>query len=164
MVGASAGLGGMSDKFGDIDCEGCDSFAGQGEFHIGGFIGPRLALLGELQANTQTLSSSTFGGTEYLTQFGVMLAAQYWVTPQLWVKGGVGLAYLQIDWSAYSDGFIDDSSAPERGFALMGAIGYELLSARNFSIDLQGRLLNGSYEGIDNHVTAGSIGIGVNWY
>ena len=28
----------------------------------------------------------------------------------------------------------------------MGAVGYELLSARNFSVDLQGRLLNGSYD------------------
>lgn len=47
--------------------------------------------------------------------------------------------------------------------AIMGAVGYELLSARYFSIDLQGRLINGAYKGIDNTVTGATIGVGVNW-
>jgi hypothetical protein len=46
----------------------------------------------------------------------------------------------------------------------MGAIGFEILSARYFSLDLQGRFLNGSYDGIDNNITAGSIGLGINWF
>ena len=46
----------------------------------------------------------------------------------------------------------------------MGAAGYELLSARNFSIDLQGRLISGSYESFDQSVTAGTVGVGFNWY
>lgn len=165
--GFSLGLGGMSDRGGDIECANCDygTVSGQLSGHIGGFIGPRLALLGELQGNFQTLESDRLtGDTTVLTQGALMIAAQYWVTPQLWIKGGIGFASLQVDRSYYGDGIIDESSIPETGMAIMGAVGFELLSARFFSVDLQGRLLNGSYEGIDNNITAGSVGIGVNWF
>src|SRR5690606_21533069 len=54
--GFSLGLGGMSDRFGDIDCFDCDysPLAGMGAAHIGGFLGPRFALMGEFQVNAQT--------------------------------------------------------------------------------------------------------------
>jgi len=157
--GFSAGLGGMSDKGGDIECTNCDygTFAGQLSGHIGGFLGPRFALMGEAQANVQTLATDGFDDTT-LVQTALMLAGQYWLTPQLWIKGGIGFANLQVQDSA---GFV---SRPENGGALMGAIGFEILSARFFSIDLQGRLLNGSYKGIDNNITAFSVGLGVNWF
>jgi hypothetical protein len=165
--GGSFGLGGMSDRGGDIECVNCDygSISVQGAGHIGGFIGPRLALLGEVQLNAQTLKSDRFtGDTTILTQGALMIAAQYWLTPQLWVKGGVGFASLQVNRSYYGDGVVDESSIPEGGMAVMGAVGFELLSARYFSVDLQGRLLNGSYKGIDNNITAGSVGVGINWF
>lgn len=167
IFGGSLGLGGMSDRGGDIECINCDYGTASGQIagHVGGFVGPRLALAGELQANFQTLASDSFtGDTTVLTQGALMLTAQYWLTPQLWIKGGLGFASLQVDRSYYGDGFVDESTVPENGMALLGALGFELLSARNFSIDLQGRLLNGSYKGIDNHVTAASIGVGVNWF
>ena len=77
---------------------------------------------------------------------------------------GIGVANLQVNWSAYGDGIVDASTQPENGVALLGAVGYELMSARNFAIDLQGRLINGSYDGINNSVTGLSVGVGVNWY
>ena len=46
----------------------------------------------------------------------------------------------------------------------MGAVGFELLSARNFAVDLQGRLIQGSYNGLDDSVTSGTVGVGINWY
>jgi hypothetical protein len=46
----------------------------------------------------------------------------------------------------------------------MGAVGFELLSAQRFSVDLQGRLVAGSYDGIDQQITAASIGVGINWF
>jgi hypothetical protein len=162
--GFSLGLGGMHDDIGDIDCANCSDISGQLEGHIGGFIGPRLALMGELQGNAQTLDVGVDGSTETLVQSALMIAAQYWVTPQLWIKGGIGFANLRVDWSAYGDGITDASSEPENGLALLGAVGYELLSARNFAVDLQGRLLNGSYDGINNSVTGLSVGVGINWY
>jgi hypothetical protein len=164
MFGVNLGLGGMHDDFGDIECANCSAVSGQIAGHIGGFIGPRFALMGELQANAQTLSDSYDGGTETLVQSALMIAGQYWLTPQLWIKGGIGFANLEVNWSAYGDGIIDASTQPENGVALLGAIGYELLSARNFAVDLQGRIINGSYDSLNNSVTALSIGVGLNWY
>lgn len=162
IFGFSLGLGGMSDRGGDIECSNCDynTAAGEVSGHIGGFIGPRLALLGEVQGNIQTISSGLYEDTQ-LVQSALMVAAQYWVTPQLWVKGGIGFANVQVD-HQYWDGTATEPV--DNGMALMGAIGFELFSARYFSVDLQGRVLNGAYKGIDNSITAGSVGIGVNWF
>lgn len=167
MFGASLGLGGMSDRGGDIECTGCDysTVSGEGDLHLGGFLGPRFALMAEAQFNIQTLSSNQFTGeTSTLVQSALMLAGQYWITPQLWIKGGIGFANIQVDTSYYGDGVTDATTAPEHGGAIMGAVGYEVLSAPYFSIDLMGRLINASYKGIDNNVTGATIGIGINWY
>jgi hypothetical protein len=162
MFGGSLGIGAMSNSGGDIECANCDygTLSGQGAAHIGGFIGPRLALMAEGQVNVQTISEDQFGDTESLVHGALMIAAQYWVTPQLWIKGGIGFARLQVDHSYY--GVVDE--VPENGLALMGAIGYEVLSARHFSIDLQGRVLNGAYDTIDDNITAFSLGVGINWF
>jgi hypothetical protein len=164
IFGGNLGLGAMNDDVGDIDCTNCSDVSLQLAGHLGGFIGPRLALMGELQGNFQTLSVDGGGGTETLVQSALMIAAQYWVTPQLWIKGGIGFANLRVDWSAYGDGIIDASTAPENGVALLGAAGYEVMSARNFSVDIQGRIINGSYDAIDNNITGVSVGVGLNWY
>jgi len=159
MFGFSLGLGGMHDDFGDITCDNCDTVSGQVSGHIGGFIGPRFALMFEAQANFQQISQGVFVQDDtFLTQSAGMVAAQYWVTPQLWVKGGLGLANLQVSDNA------GNASVPENGTALMGAIGYELFSSRYLSIDLQGRLINGSYDSLNNNITAGSVGVGINWF
>lgn len=164
--GGSLGLGGMSDRFGDIECTDCtyNPLSAMVEGHIGGFIGPRLALLGEVGVNGQTVDARAGGETTTLIQSTLMIAAQFWVTPQLWIKGGIGFANLRLETSYYGDGIVDESSIPENGMAIMGAVGYELLSARYFSIDLTGRLVNGAYKGIDNTVTGATIGVGINWY
>ena len=38
------------------------------------------------------------------------------------------------------------------------------MSSRFFALDLQARLIEGSYNGLDDHVTSGTIGLGFNWY
>lgn len=165
LFGGSLGLGAMKDSGGDVSCDNCNTFAGQGEGHIGGFVGPRFALMGEIQGNVQTLTSDRFSGdTSEMVQLGLMIAGQYWLTPQLWIKGGIGFATLQVNRSYYGDGIIDESTIPENGLAILGAVGFELLSARSFSVDLQGRILNGSYDSINYQLTALSVGVGINWY
>ena len=161
MWGFSLGLGGMNENGRQVECINCSysTLAGQVSGHIGGFVGPRLALMGELQGNIQTLSTDGFDDTT-LVQSALMFAAQYWVTPQLWIKGGIGVANLRVEDSYYGT----VAEVPENGIALMGAVGYELLSARNFSIDLQGRLINGSYDSVNTNVSGASIGIGINWF
>lgn len=160
MWGFNLGIGGMHDRGGDIECVNCaySTVAGEVAGHIGGMLNPRLGLMAELQANVQTLEIGEFVDEDiYLTQSALMFAAQYWVMPQLWIKGGIGLAHLQL-----SDSY--DSAELDNGMALMGAIGFEVYSARYMSVDLQGRVLSGAYEGIDNTITAGSVGVGINWF
>ena len=158
--GFSVGLGGMSDNGSSItSCVNCDynPLAFEIDGHIGGMINPRFALMFEAQVNAQTIHSDAFGDDTTLSQGAAMIAAQVWLLPQLWVKGGLGFANLQTD-----DTFVTRDLG--NGGALMGAIGFELLSARNFAVDLQGRIIEGTYNGGDDHVTSGTIGIGLNWY
>ena len=158
--GFSLGLGGMHDDGSAITrCDNCDfnPLAGEADIHIGGMVGPRFALLFEGQLNIQTIHSDFFNGDTTVTQGAAMLAGQFWVLPQLWLKGGLGLANLQVD----DQFFTDDVGS---GVALMGAIGFELLSARNFAVDLQGRLIEGTYNSGNDHVTSLTIGLGLNWF
>ncbi len=159
IYGASLGLGVMKENGDKVDCGNCDysPISGMGSLHVGGFVGPRLALMGEVQGNIQTISDDRYD-SESLIQGTLMFAAQYWVTPQLWLKGGIGIANLRVE-SRY---FVDE--LPENGLALLGAVGYELLSAQRFSIDVQGRLINGSYDGAGVNVSAATVGIGINWF
>jgi hypothetical protein len=161
IFGFSLGLGHMSDSEGKIGGDSSTNYStlsAEVSAHIGGFVGPRLALMAEVQGNALTLSSDGYDDIT-LIQSALMGAAQYWITPQLWIKGGIGFASLDLDDSAYyEDAHIDS------GMAIMGAVGFELLSSQRFSVDLQGRLLAGSYDGIDEQITAGSIGVGLNWF
>jgi len=159
-LGGSIGLGGMHDGGSGItDCGGCDISPLALEFdgHIGGVLSPRFALMLELQGNLQTVHSDAINGDTVLSQGAVMLAGQFWILPQLWIKGGIGVASLQADDAYFTTDF-------GTGGALMAAIGVELVSARRFALELQGRIIEGTYRSLDDNVTSGTIGIGVNWY
>jgi hypothetical protein len=140
-------------------CDNCDfkPLTLEADAHIGGMLNPRFALMFEVQANGQTVHSSIRDGDATLTQGAAMVAAQFWLIPQLWIKGGLGLASLQVD-----DAFFSEQIGT--GGAIMGAIGVELFSARNFALELQGRVIEGSYNSFNDNVTSGTIGLGLNWY
>lgn len=160
MWGGSFALGGMNDSGGDIECDNCDydPLAVGIDAHIGGFVNPRLALMFELQANAQQLSQEFFVEDDvYLVQSAAMFAAQYWVAPQLYIKGGVGFSHLELSDS-------DEGFELDNGIALMGAVGFEIFSSRLTAVNLEGRFLNGSYEGADNNITSATVGIGVNFF
>jgi hypothetical protein len=166
-IGGSLGLGYMNANSQAVTCQGCSStpVTGEGDIHIGGFIGPRLALLFEGQVNVQQVALDPANDAT-LSQTLLLGAVQYWITPQLWIKGGIGLAYLN-----YNDNVAGTSTQSDGGLGLMGGLGYELLSARNFALDLQGRLTEGSYSTTDaagnsqrDNITSGTIGVGLNWY
>jgi hypothetical protein len=162
-LGIGLGLGAMESENGPIECVNCDynTLAGGIDFHIGGMISNRLALLLEIQGNAQTVEEYGFEGDKTLTQGAVMGAAQFWVTPRIWLKGGLGVAHLQY---TYSDSYDDYEEPIDTGAAVLLAAGIELLHAQTFSIDLQGRVLVGAYDGIDDQITASQIGVGFNWY
>jgi hypothetical protein len=161
MYGVSLGLGGMHDDGSgvtmcDASCD-YDPIAVEADAHLGGMISPRFGLMAEVQLNGQTVHSDYLDGDTVLTQSTLMVAGQFWLTPQLWVKGGIGLAHLdaQDDYYDYDYG---------GGAAIMGGLGFELLSARLFAVDLQGRIIEGSYHGLDDHITSATVGIGLNWF
>jgi hypothetical protein len=158
--GFSVGLGGMHDGgSGLTDCGNCNynpiTFEADG--HIGAMVSQNLGILFEGQVNAQTVHSDTLNGDTVLTQSAAMVALQFWLTPQLWVKGGAGFAHLDAQ---------DNYGATDfgGGVAVMGAIGFELLSARYFALDIQGRLIEGEYNSFGDHVTSGTVGLGFNWY
>lgn len=164
IFGFSLGLGSMQDRGDNPPCDerdyGCSPIAGQASFHLGGFIGPRLALMGEIHGNAQTVDVDEFGDTTSVVQAGLLFAAQYWVTPQFWVKGGIGFSRLQLDHSYF--GVVEE--VPENGLALLAGAGFEVLSAQRFSVDIQGRIMHGSYDYINNSITGFSVGVGINWF
>lgn len=158
--GVGLGVGFMHDGGSAItSCFNCDvePWAVEADFHIGGMLTPRFALMFEAQGNLQTIQANDFDEDTVLTQGAGLFAAQFWVLPQFWIKGGIGFAHLQVD-DTY---FVDDFGS---GGALLLAGGVELFSARNFAFELQGRLLQTSYNSLDDNITSGTIGIGVNWY
>jgi hypothetical protein len=157
--GFGVGLGGMHDDGSGItNCDNC----GNGpvlelDGHIGGMISPRFALLFEGQLNARTVHSSFANGDTVLTQSAALVAGQFWITPQLWVKGGLGLVGLQAD-----DAYVTYDFGT--GLGIMGAVGFELMSARWFAIDLQGRIIEGEYNSGNDHITSANVGLGFNWY
>ena len=158
--GFSLGLGGMHDAGSNVtSCNNCNynPMAVMLSGHIGGMLSNRFALLGEFQVNAQTVHSDAYDGDTILSQNVLMIAGQYWLTPQLWIKGGIGFAHLQADDSYFAYDLAD-------GGAIMGGVGYELMSARNFSVDLQGRIIQGSYDSFNDSVTSATVGVGLNWY
>jgi hypothetical protein len=157
--GGSLGVGFMHDNGRAISCRGCDfkPYAGEGDLHIGGMLSHRFGLMLELQANLQTVQSDFFDGDTTLIQSAAMIAGQFWILPQLWIKGGLGFASLDRD-SAY---FTEELGS---GIALLLAGGVELFSARNFALELQARIIQGTYNSTDDNVTSGTIGVGLNWY
>jgi hypothetical protein len=159
-IGFGFGIGGMSSDSNVTQCRNCDyEPAAVGfDLHLGGMINPRTALLGEVWGTVQSVEQS---GRTALVQSMFLVAAQYWVTPQLWIKGGVGASQLSL---SYDDGFEGDSTEIDTGGAVMGAVGYEILSSERFSIDLQGRLGSASYDGIGDNITNGTVSLGFNWY
>ncbi len=161
-LGASIGIGAMSSDDGPIECSGCDyNPAAAGiAMHVGGLITPRFALMLELQGNMQAVAENGAESTT-LVQSAAMLAAQYWVTPRLWVKGGLGAAQLSY---SFSNDFESQSQEIDSGGAVMAAVGFEILSAPNYSVDLEARALVGSYEATASQITAGHVGIGFNWF
>ncbi len=159
--GFSLGLGYMNENGDRVTCPGCDAqpVTGEIDFHIGGMINPRMGIMLELQGNAQQVALDPTTD-ETLEQTLVLGAIQYWLTPQLWIKGGIGIANLQLNDNVNGVTYV----SPGNGLGLLGGIGFELLSARNFAVDLQGRLTEGTYNSGSDHITSGTIGVGLNWY
>ncbi len=170
-LGFSIGVGKMKIDDAAVPCSGCggDPLSFAVDAHIGWMLSPRLALLFEAQGVGQTVAD-TGSVTDTLVQSTGMIAAQYWVSPQLWLKAGIGASQLSV---TRDDGFSTTESDALDGGAIMGAIGYEVMSSRNFAIDVQARVTGGTYEdaGVaadgttrDSQLGTTSVSLGFNWF
>jgi hypothetical protein len=98
-----------------------------------------------------------------LRQLLVMGALQYWIAPQFWLKFGVGAANLD----AIDNNIGVAYAVSDTGLGLLGAAGFEIMSARRFALELQLRITEGIYhyaDGSTDDITSGTIGLGFNWY
>jgi hypothetical protein len=163
--GFSLGAGGLSMP----DCGQVCGAVGLAEFHIGGMLAPRLAVMGDFWQSFRYFSDNNIGSGEIYNGI-YTAAAQYWLNDIIWVKGGLGLGHDVIDVGGtyyYYNGYrvrLDNETA----FALMVGAGVEILQSYNFALDLQVRYGHAFYPSIAD----GGIGdtnlfgfmVGFNWY
>jgi len=159
-LGVGLGVGGMDSDSNLTECFDCDfdPIALAFDLHLGAMLTPNLALVGEVFWHGQTLDEDGFN---WLNQTMLMGALQFWLTPQFWIKGGLGVAHLSTH---FDDGYAFGDDTVDTGAAVMGAAGFEILHSPWFAVDLQLRLASGSYEGVDEQVNVGTLGLGFNWY
>jgi hypothetical protein len=157
-VGFGGAIGIMSSASSDLtDCIDCEYQPAAGGFdvHLGLMLNPRLALMGEFFVMFQLIDEEF---ADFLVEPMFMAALQYWVAPQFWLKGGLGVASLQISGGGGPDDELDT------GGVISGAIGFEVLQAPRFTIDINLRVTSAGYNGIDDKVSTGTVGAGINWF
>jgi hypothetical protein len=151
VLGVGIGVGGLT-------ADACGDLCGAGlalEGHIGGMINPRAALMFDAWTVIHPIPN-TDGDTTNTIYAG---AAQFWLSPIVWLKGGIGLGNTRI--SSNSVGTITDATA----LALMGAAGVEVVHSGPFALDLQGRIGHTFYSNADGGpITDYAFMVGFNWY
>jgi len=150
VVGVGVGFGGLS-----VDpCQGDCGVGLSLEGHLGGMVGPNLALMFDAWAVIH--HNNTFDDT---TTSGIYTGAlQLWLTPILWVKGGAGLG------NASTSNIVGDTRSAS-AFALMGGVGVELVHSGPFALDLQGRIGHSFFTNDDGGpITNYAFMVGFNWY
>jgi len=149
LIGFSLGGG----SFGLADCDTCESFDGvAADFHIGAMLTQRLGLMWDVSAVSEATDDLA------VTHAISTAAAQFWVTPRVWIKGGIGVGQLSV-----SDNNGDVVAESEVGAGVMFAAGVEVLQSRNFALDLQLRGSGVTYDENDT-VSMASLTLGFNWY
>ena len=124
------------------------------DLHFGGMVTPRLGLQVELWAAIHDYEDYE---NSALVLNNVGLAAQYWITPRLWLKGGVGSATLEYQ----MDGETLDSI---EGTSFLGGVGYELVQQDRLAIDVQFNTTTTGYADGGGTTTSSGLLVGVNWY
>jgi hypothetical protein len=150
VVGVGVGVGALTADNCGGDCGGGLSLEG----HIGGMIDPRLAIEFDAWAifhRNPDVSSTTTSGI-------YTGALQMWLTPIVWIKGGIGVGNTRVS----------DRLGPlgeATNFAIMGAAGVELVHSGFFALDLQGRLGHTFFSNAEGGpVTDYAFMVGFNWY
>ena len=143
---------------GHMECEGegCDGVTEAGELglNVGVMLTPNLAIMadGWLMGHTEDRLT--------LTHAMATVGPQLWLGP-FWVRGGVGVARASFNYDA---GIIDIGDKTETVPAAMAALGVEVLSTKDFALDVRLRGGTGFFNDGDTEVRNLSLGVGANWY
>lgn len=161
--------GGVGIGFGQLaygDCDEGDGFScswGGFGFHgdVGWHLSPQLGIF--LDADFVGVNPTDGDFDVLLIQYVGTFGAQFWITPPLWIKAGIGSAQQAFggdDTNCDVDDCTSDTAA-----AILLAGGYEILSSPNFSIDAQLRVGAGFYEEYyGGTVTNVSLQFSINWH
>jgi hypothetical protein len=151
-IGIGAGMG-------HLECSGdmCDGVteAGGLDAHIGVVLAPQFAIMGELWGMAHAEDRLT------VAQTMATVGPQVWVVPRLWLRAGIGVARASYNYDAEVVEFMDSTDWVP---AAMAAAGVELISGRDFVMDLQLRAGAGFFNEGDTEIQNLSIGLGANWY
>ena len=158
--GGGFGIGGMSNEYDDLACDGCDfePVAVGGSIYGGFFLNPQLMLLAELDVTGQTLDAV---GSNYLLQTTAVLGAKFFINPALWVKGGLGWGGLSI---LYDDFYGSVEEELAQGGALMLGVGYEFFRSLGLAIDGNFKFTAAGYDELNDNIYTGTFNLGFNWY
>jgi len=149
--GFGLGVGEMT-----ADCQGCgDALESIGfSFDIGFRLGPRFGIF--LDGWGLAHPEDNDYGTVTLVHAIATVGAQYWLSPPLWIKAGIGSAQLSVSY----EGETEAESDTVAGYLI--AAGYEILHSPNFSVDLELRAGSGFYD--DGTIHNAALGVSVNWH
>lgn len=141
-------------------CDGCstedDYQGGALDIHIGGMLNQRLAIMFDGWGVSSFQGQTVFGEDVTYTHVVATGALQYWLSSNIWIKGGIGVAQASVE----IDGQTEATS--EQGGALSAAAGVEILQAPHFALDLQLRIASSVYSDVTIQMVG--IVIGANWY
>jgi len=160
------GVGALAGRPINNDCSDCywDAAAGA-DFQIGWMLTPRLALMMDTHAVAVGESNLPHPGAEpnAMVQGVVGIAAQYWTSPRVWIKGGIGSGEVRESVTVHSDnGTSLDITESKTGFGTLAAVGYELYHGNSLGVNANVR-----YAGIHgDQLSRASVvlGIGMTWY
>ncbi|RMH39519.1 MAG: hypothetical protein D6689_16255 [Deltaproteobacteria bacterium] len=157
------GLGGGSITTRSPDGSALDTYDGLAlQLRAGRMVTPRFAIVvdawtlvhGDGRAAEQP---SEYDGDPDLAHDVVALAGQWWVTPRLWLLGGVGRASYRV--RAPGVAYDSDPAA-----AVEFAIGYEVARASRVAVDLQFRYAGAHYPADDVDLENAALAVGLSWY
>lgn len=146
-------LGGGHMECAGVGCDGVTE-AGGLSVNIGALITPNFAIMGDAWLMGHREDRLT------LTHGMATIGPQLWLGP-FWVRGGVGVARAAFNYDA---GIIDIEDKTETVPAAMAAVGVEVISTKDFALDLRLRGGTGFFHEGDTEVRNLSLGLGANWY
>jgi hypothetical protein len=154
--GIGLGVGSLRADCPDDECSAVMEAMGV-DGHVGWMLAPHFELMAESWIMVHRES--------FLTVYQVVntVGVRYWLTPKIWVKGGLGNATAGYKWRGIFRQFEDETEAAP---GAMVGIGYEVLVRGNRSLDLHLKYGTGAYDAkvAGEYVVKGqSIQAGVNY-